>query len=102
VSGKLFVCNARLTGNASGNDNDISASEGLLHALAVLGQVSGHGLSIVSALHVSKQRKSTYRGGGDVREIGGDAGRVDDIVEGKLIDERRCLEKKGQWLRGGE
>jgi hypothetical protein len=37
-----------------------------------------------------------------VREVGSDAGGVDDIVESKLINERRCLEEEGQWLRGGE
>lgn len=33
-----------------------------------------------------------------MREIGGDAGGVDDIVQGKLIDEGRELEEEGQRL----
>jgi len=36
-----------------------------------------------------------------VREVGGDAGSVDDIVEGELSDEGRELEQKGQGLQGG-
>jgi hypothetical protein len=63
----------RLTGNASGDDNDVSASEGLLHA--IVGRKEALDL--------------------------GHAGGVDDIVEGELVDERAGLEKEGQGLRRG-
>lgn len=33
-------------------------------------------------------------------QIGGDAGGVDDIVEGELVDERAGLEEEGQGLGG--
>jgi len=33
-----------------------------------------------------------------VREVGGHAGSVDDIVEGELVDERAGLEEEGQRL----
>ena len=41
---------------------------------------------------------STYGLGGDVGEIGGNTGGVDNIVEGELIDERAELEEEGQRL----
>jgi hypothetical protein len=40
----------------------------------------------------------TYRAGGNVRQIGGDTGGVDDIVQGKLVNERGELEQQGQRL----
>jgi hypothetical protein len=40
----------------------------------------------------------TYSHGGDMAQIGGDAGGVDDIVEGELVDERAGLEEEGQGL----
>jgi hypothetical protein len=73
----------RLTGNASGDDNDVSASEGLLHAI------------------VGRKEALDLGDGGDVRKVGGHAGGVDDIVEGELVDERAGLEKEGQGLRRG-
>ena len=33
-----------------------------------------------------------------MREIGSDTGSVDNIVEGKLVNEGRGLEKKGEGL----
>jgi len=71
-----------LTGNASRDDNDVSARESLLHAI-VGGKV---------ALDLGD--------GGDVRKVGGHARSVDDIVEGELVDERASLEKEGQRLWG--
>jgi hypothetical protein len=40
----------------------------------------------------------TYRLRGDVRQISSDTGGVDDIVEGKLVNEGAVLEKQGQRL----
>jgi hypothetical protein len=40
----------------------------------------------------------TYSHGGDMAQIGGDAGGVDDIVEGELVDKRAGLEEEGQGL----
>jgi hypothetical protein len=40
----------------------------------------------------------TYGHGGDVREISSHTGGVDNIVEGKLINERRGLEEEGERL----
>lgn len=70
----------RLTGNASGDDNNVSASEGLLEAI------------------VGREEALDLGDGGDVGKIGGHAGGVDDVVEGKLVDERASLEKEGQRL----
>lgn len=42
--------------------------------------------------------REAYGNGGDVREIGGDTGSVDNIVEGELIDERAGLEEEGERL----
>jgi hypothetical protein len=72
----------RLTGNASGNDNDVSASESLLEAI------------------VGGKEALDLGDGGDVREVRGHAGSVNDIVEGELVDERASLEEEGQRLRG--
>jgi hypothetical protein len=69
-----------LTGNASRDDNDVGAGEGLLHAI-VGGEV---------ALDLGD--------GGDVGEVGRDAGRVDDIVERELVDVRARLEQEGEGL----
>ena len=69
-----------LTGNAGGNDHNIRALESLLHTI-VLGEVT-----------------IDLRDGGDVGQIGGDAGSVDDIVERKVVDQRAGLEEEGQWL----
>ena len=71
----------RLTGNASGDDDDVSASEGLLETI------------------VGGKEALDLGDGGDVRKVGGHTGGVDDIVEGELVDERASLEKEGQRLR---
>ena len=71
-----------LTGNAGGDDNNVGASEGLLEAI------------------VGGKEALDLGDGGDVREVGGHAGSVDDIVEGELVDERASLEEEGQRLRG--
>lgn len=39
-----------------------------------------------------------YRRGGDVGEIGGNTGSVDNIVQSQLVDERTGLEEEGQRL----
>ena len=70
----------RLTGNASGDDDDVSASEGLLETV------------------VGGKEALDLGDGGNVRKVGGHAGGVDDIVEGKLVDERASLEEEGQRL----
>jgi hypothetical protein len=70
----------RLTGNASGNDDDVSASEGLLEAV------------------VGGKEALDLGDGGDVGKVGGHARGVDDIVEGELVDERAGLEEEGQRL----
>lgn len=39
-----------------------------------------------------------YRRGGDVGEIGGNTGSVDNIVQSQLVDEGTGLEEEGQRL----
>jgi hypothetical protein len=70
----------RLTRNASGDDDNVSASEGLLHAI----------VGWEETLDLGDRR--------DVGKVGGYARSVDDIVEGELVDERAGLEEEGQWL----
>ena len=41
----------------------------------------------------------TYGNGGDVREIGSDTGGVDNIVQSKLVNERRGLQEEGEGLK---
>ena len=41
---------------------------------------------------------STHGAGGDVGEIGGNAGGVDDIVKSELVDMRGCLKEKRKRL----
>lgn len=41
----------------------------------------------------------TYSVGGDVGQVGGNTGGVDDIVEGELVDKGAELEEQGQGLR---
>ena len=50
------------------------------------------------AFAISVARNKTYRWRGHVREVGADAGSVDHIVEGELVDKRTDLQQKGQWL----
>ena len=42
--------------------------------------------------------EGAYRWCGDVRQVSADTGRVDNIVEGELVDESTALQEKGQWL----
>jgi hypothetical protein len=70
----------RLTGNASGDDDNVSASKGLPHAV------------------VGGKEALDLGDGGDVRKVGSHTGGVDDIVEGELVDERAGLEEEGQRL----
>lgn len=70
----------KLTGNASGDDNDVSASEGLLEAI------------------VGREEALDLGDGGDVGKVGGHTGGVDDIVEGEVVDVRAGLEEEGQRL----
>jgi hypothetical protein len=44
------------------------------------------------------KRLGAYRGGGDVGEIGGNTGSVDNIVQSQLVDEGTGLEEEGQRL----
>ena len=71
----------RLTGNASGDDDDVSASEGLLETI------------------VGGKEALDLGDGGDVRKVGGHTRGVDDIVEGKLANAWVELEEEGQRLR---
>ncbi len=70
----------RLTRNASRDNNDIGAGEGLLQTI-----VRGE-----EALDLSNGR--------DVGQVGRHAWGVDDIVEGELVDEWGRLEEEGEWL----
>lgn len=87
------------TGNASGDDNDVGILEGRLCAL-VGGEVAGcflrRQLSVASLEFLGNAR--THGVGGDVRQVGGNTGGVDNIVEGELIDERGELQEQGQGL----
>lgn len=101
-----------LTGNTSGDDDDVGILEGGLGAV-VGGEVAGgflmrqvsarfcgvRGVFMSLATTSAKPVLATYGGGGDVREIGSDTGGVDDIVESELVNERRELEEEGQGLR---
>lgn len=51
-------------------------------------------------MHRIPPENKTYGGRRNVREIGGNTGSVDDIVESELINERRGLEEEGQRLCG--
>ena len=66
--------------DAGWDDDDVSTGEGLFHAI-VVGEV---------AVDLGNRR--------DMRQIGGDAGGVDDIVEGEVVDLLVRLEEEGEWL----
>jgi hypothetical protein len=68
------------TGNASRNDADVSASQGMLESI-VFWQVS-----------------SDLCDRGDVGEISSHTRSVDHIVEGKLVNVRGGFAEEGQWL----
>lgn len=95
------MLSSKLTGNASGNDDDVSASKSLLEAV-IFGQVAVHRLcSSAYGLKVCSARVA-YGGRGNVGEVGSNAGGVDDIVQGKFSDIGVGLEEQGQWLDGGQ
>ena len=70
-----------LTWDSSGNNDNVRALEGLLDTLSILWQVP-----------------VDLGDGGNVGQVGGHTGGVDDIVERELVDERAGLEEEGQWL----
>ena len=75
---KIVTGHARLARNTGGDDDGVGILQGSIHlALAV----SGH-----SGLCV------------DVREIGSDAGGVDDIVKSQIGDQVGLLQEQGEGL----
>jgi flavin-dependent dehydrogenase len=85
-----------LTGDTGGDDNNVSTGEGKLQAI-VLGKVAG---DFLFGQHGTEDGDSeqTYGNRGDVREISSHTRSVDNIIQGKLINERRSLEEKGERL----
>ena len=69
-----------LTRNARRNHHNIGPGERLLQAV------------------VGGQEAVDAGDGGDVREVGSDAGGVDDIVEAEVVDEGAGLEEEGEGL----
>lgn len=69
-----------LSGDTSGDDDDVGTGQGLLESV-ILGEVT-----------------SDLGLGGDVGEVSGNTGGVDDIVESKLGHVRRELEEKRKGL----
>jgi hypothetical protein len=69
-----------LTGNTSWNDHHIRTSERLLHAI------------ICWEVSVDLRHRA------NVGEIRRDAGGVDDIVEGEVVDEGAGFEEEREWL----
>jgi len=99
------------TGNASWDDDHVGILEGSLDA-AVSGQVAGNFLfvhkqaldTIYATLHVVRgpdcRGGAAYSIGGDVRQVSGNTGSVDNIVEDELVNEGGELEEERQWLCG--
>ena len=92
----------KLTGNASGDDNNVGAGQGVLQAV-VLGQVTREFLPTMlenKAARLTQESIAdvTYSDGGDVREIGSNTRSVDNIVEGKLVNKRAGLQEERQGL----
>lgn len=73
---QVIAGHARLARHTGGNDNDVRTLQRLFQA-TVGGQVA-----------------LDNRGGVDVGDVRCDAGRIDDIVQCQLRDERRLLEKQ--------
>jgi hypothetical protein len=72
------------TRNASRNDNDVCSCQSLLHAI-IGREVAGNFLSCLSnETPVGSGRTYGYRG--DMGKVGCDAGSIDDIEEGELVD----------------
>jgi len=80
---QVVTRHAGLARDAGGDDDDVGAGEGVLQAV------------------VFGEETVDLGDGGDVGEISGDAGRVDDIVEGEVVDERAGLEEEGERLELG-
>ena len=76
---------SRLTGDTSGDDDDLASLEGLLEGT---GEVTLGGLGV-----------SDDGGGGvDVANISGNTGGTTEVVEGEGGDERVGLEEEGEGL----
>lgn len=93
----------RHTGDTGGDDNDVGILESRLGAV-VLGQVAS-GLLLSRCVfsrgqswRVVMATGSTHGNRGDVGQVGSDAGGVDNVVEGELVNEGRELEEEGQRL----
>ena len=71
-----------LTGNTGRDDDNVGTGHGLLHAIV--------GWQV--ALDLCDR--------GDVGKVGGDTWGIDDIVEGKLVNEGAGLQQEGQRLYG--
>jgi hypothetical protein len=78
---EIVAAHAGLARNAGGNDDDVGIFERLLVTI----------VRAEEALDLSIAR--------DVGQVGSDTGRVDDIVERELVDERGELQEKGQRLK---
>ena len=68
------------TRNSGWDDDNVSSRERLLHAI-VFGEVS-----------------VDLRHGGDVGQVGGDTGGVDDVVEREVVNFLARFEEEGEWL----
>lgn len=89
------------TGNASRDDDDIGAGESLLEAV-ILGEETGDFLRRQSTRILGVYScLVTYGNGGDVRQISGNTGGVDHIVESQLVDQRAGLEEEREGLLVG-
>jgi len=77
---KVVTSHTRLAGDTSGDDNNVSVLERLLSAI------------------IGREVASGLGAGGDVGEIGGNAGGVDNIVESKLVDVGREREEERERL----
>ena len=79
---------AGLTRNPSGDNADVCARESVLEAV-ILGKISSDFLPVVKMRFPTKSEKWAHCDCGDVRQICSDTWSIDDIIERKLIDERR-------------
>jgi hypothetical protein len=53
---------------------------------------------LLTSIFTSYTSEYTYGNRGDVREISSNTGGVDNIVEGKVINERASLQQEGERL----
>jgi hypothetical protein len=88
-----------LTGDTGWDHDDVSTGQGKLQSI-VLGEVAGDFLLIVSAALTGDAlgEGHTYGNRGDVGEICSDAGGVNNIVKGKLVNKRASLQQEGERL----